>query len=118
VRVRFDVGEFAAITLAAGRANLSPTAYVGTAAVAAAQGTELSGSPLREALVELAQARTATVRLGVAVNKLAAKALAGGEVTAGELAAVAEATGRTVARVEDATATAPESGTCRLPMGC
>jgi hypothetical protein len=55
--------------------------------------------------VELMQTRTATVRLGVAVNKLAAKALAGGDVTAGELTAVAEATGRAVARVDDVAAT-------------
>jgi len=47
------------------------------------------GSPVREALVELNQARTAAVRIGVACNKLAAKALAGGEVSAAELAAAA-----------------------------
>jgi hypothetical protein len=51
------------------------------------------------------QARTAVVRIGVAVNKLAAKALAGGEVTAAELAAAAEATTRSVVRVEQAAAT-------------
>ena len=59
------------------------------------------GSPVREALVELNQARTAAVRIGVACNKLAAKALAGGEVSAAELAAAAS---RSVARVEVAAA--------------
>ena len=51
------------------------------------------------------QARTAAVRIGVAVNKLAAKALAGGEVTVRELAAAADASARATARVEDAAAT-------------
>ena len=69
----------------------------------AASGTEPPGSPVREALVELNQARTAAVRIGVAVNKLAAKALAGGAVGAGELAAAAAAS-RSVARVEAAAA--------------
>src|SRR5665647_444159 len=89
---------------AGNRADLSPTAYVGVAALAGATGTEPPGSPVREALVELNQARTAAVRIGVAVNKLAAKALAGGEVSAAELAAAAEAASRSVARVEVAAA--------------
>jgi len=59
---------------------------------------------VREALVELNQVRTAAVRIGVACNKLAAKALAGGEVTEPELAAAAEAASRSVARVEAAAA--------------
>jgi hypothetical protein len=49
-------------------------------------------------------ARTAAVRIGVACNKLAAKALAGGATTAAELAAAADAAGRWVARVEAAAA--------------
>ena len=102
--MRFSEGEYAVLVAAANRADLSPTAYVGTAALAAAQGTEAPGAPIREALVELVQARTATVRIGVAVNKLAAKGLAGGEVTVPELAAAAQATLRSVARVEAAAA--------------
>ncbi|MDT0262439.1 hypothetical protein [Jatrophihabitans lederbergiae] len=102
--MRFDDAEYAALVAAANRADLSPTAYVGTAALAAARGTEAPGAPIREALTELMQARTAAVRIGVAVNKLAAKALAGGDVTAAELAAAAEASDRTVARVGDAAA--------------
>ena len=104
VLVRFDEAEYAAIAAAGNRADLSPTAYVGVAALAGATGTEPPGSPVREALVELNQARTAAVRIGVAVNKLAAKALAGGEVSAAELAAAAEAASRSVARVEAAAA--------------
>jgi len=104
VLVRFDEAEYAAIAAAGNRADLSPTAYVGVAALAGATGTEAPGSPVREALVELNQARTAAVRIGVAVNKLAAKALAGGEVSAAELAAAAEAASRSVARVEAAAA--------------
>lgn len=105
VNVRFDDSEYAALAAAASRADLSPTAYVGTAALAAAAGTEAPGAPAREALTELMQARTAAVRIGVAVNKLAAKALAGGDVTAAELTAAADATVRSVARVEAAAAT-------------
>lgn len=105
VNVRFDDAEYASIVAAASRVDLSPTAYVGTAALTAARGTEAPGAPIREALTELMQARTAAVRIGVAVNKLAAKALAGGDVTAAELAAAAEASARSVARVEDAAAT-------------
>jgi hypothetical protein len=104
VLVRFDEAEYAAIAATGNRADLSPTAYVGVAALAGASGTEAPGSPVREALVELNQARTAAVRIGVAVNKLAAKALAGGEVSAAELAAAAEAASRSVARVEVAAA--------------
>jgi len=104
VLVRFDEAEYAAIAAAGNRADLSPTAYVGVAALAGATGTEPPGSPVREALVELNQARTAAVRIGVAVNKLAAKALAGGAVSAAELAAAAEAASRSVARVEAAAA--------------
>ena len=104
VLVRFDEAEYAAIAAAGNRADLSPTAYVGVAALAGATGTEPPGSPVREALVELNQARTAAVRIGVAVNKLAAKALDGGEVSAAELAAAAEAASRSVARVEAAAA--------------
>jgi hypothetical protein len=104
VLVRFDEAEYAVIVAAGNRADLSPTAYVGVAALAGATGTEPPGSPVREAMVELNQARTAAVRIGVAVNKLAAKALAGGEVSAAELAAAAEAAARSVARVEVAAA--------------
>ena len=83
---------------------LGPDYLTTLTTLAAASGTEPPGSPVREALVELNQARTAAVRIGVAVNKLAAKALAGAEVSAAELAAAAEAASRSVARVEAAAA--------------
>lgn len=104
VKVRFADAEFAVITAAASRVDLSPTAYVGVAAVTAARGTEPPGAPVREALAELMQARTAAVRIGGAVNKLAARALAGGDVTAAQLAAATQAAARSVARVEAAAA--------------
>ena len=104
MNARFNEEEYGAIVAAANRSDLSPTAYVATAALAAATGTEAPGAPIREALTELMQARTAAVRIGVAVNKLAAKALAGADVTAAELAAAAEAAARAVARVEGAAA--------------
>lgn len=90
---------------AANRSDLSPTAYVATAAVAAATGTEAPGAPIREALTELMQARTAAVRIGVALNKLAAKSLAGVGVTAVEVQAAADASLRSVTRIEAAAAT-------------
>ncbi len=55
VNVRFGLDEYAAIAGAANRVDLSPTAYVGTAALAAARGGAEAGTPLREALSELGQ---------------------------------------------------------------
>jgi len=104
VNVRFDDGEYASIVAAAGRAGVSPTAYVGMAAVAAATGTEVPGSPIREALGELNQARTAVVRIGALVNKLAAQALSVGGLSGAQIAAAGDATRRVVARVDEATA--------------
>lgn len=92
------------LSAAAARGDVSLAGYVATAALGAATGAEAPGAPVREALMELMQARTATVRIGVAVNKLAAKALAGGEMSTAELMAAAGATARSVARVEDAAA--------------
>lgn len=109
VMVAYTEDEYAGIVAAANRADLSPTAYVGTAALAAATGMEAPGAPLREALTELTQARTAVIRIGGAVNKLAAKALAGGDVSASELQAAAAATSRSVERVEAAAALAHRS---------
>ena len=104
VNVRFDDAEFALIAKAAGRAGVSPTAYVGIAAVAAAAGTEVPGSPIREALGELNQARTAVVRVGVAVNKLAAQALSVGGVTPAQVASATDATRRVVAGLDEVAA--------------
>jgi hypothetical protein len=104
VNVRFDDAEFGLIEKAAGRAGVCPTAYVGIAAVAAAAGTEVPGSPIREALGELNQARTAVVRVGVAVNKLAAQALSVGGVTAAQVASATDATRRVVAGLDEVAA--------------
>ena len=103
--LRLDEAEFDAIVRAANRIDLSPTAFVGIAAIAAARGTEAPGAPVRQALTELMQARTAAVRIGVAVNKLAAKALAGGATTTAELAAASRAVTRSVSRLEAAATT-------------
>ena len=62
--VRFDEAEYAAIAAAGNRADLSPTAYVGVAALAGASGTEPPGSPVREALVELNQCWLSRQRRG------------------------------------------------------
>lgn len=107
--VAYTEDEYAGIVAAANRADLSPTAFVGTAALAAATGMEAPGAPLREALTELTQARSAVIRVGGAVNKLAAKALAGADVSAAELQAAAAATRRSVERVEAAAALAHRS---------
>jgi hypothetical protein len=54
VQVRFGEEEFAAIELAAGRAGLTPTGYVGAVALAAARGTvPPAPSQSREALTEV-----------------------------------------------------------------
>ena len=103
VNVRFDDAEYALIASAAARAGVSPTAFVGIAAVAAAAGTEVPGSPIREALRELNQARSAVVRIGVAVNKLAAQALSVGGVSAAQVASATDATRRVVAGVDETT---------------
>ena len=104
LHVRFDDVEFGLIGDAAARAGISPTAYVGMAAVAAAAGTEVPGSPIREALGELNQARSAVVRIGVAVNKLAAQALSVGGVSAAQIVSAADATRRVVAGVDEVAA--------------
>ena len=104
VNVRFNEAEFELIMRAATRAGVSPTAFVGIAAVAAAAGTEVPGSPIREALGELNQARTAVVRVGVAVNKLAAQALSVGGVTAAQISSAADATRRAVAGLDEVAA--------------
>jgi len=58
ITVRLDDAEHAAIVLAAGRAGLTPTGYVGAVALAAATGTAgPAGSEVREALAELVAAR-------------------------------------------------------------
>ena len=70
VQVRFGEEEFAAIELAAGRAGLTPTGYVGAVALAAARGTAPPApSQNREALTELMAARAQVRRFGGNVNQ-------------------------------------------------
>ncbi len=73
VQVRFDEEEFAAIALAAGRAGLTPTGYVGAVALAAARGTvPPAPSATQRALAELMQARAQVRRFGGNVNQAVA----------------------------------------------
>lgn len=102
-RAKYNDGEWVDIVAAADRTGVSPAAFVALAGLAAARGTEVPGSPLREAMTELMQARTAVVRIGQAVNKLAAQALSVGGVTAQQLESASVAARRVVRRVEDAT---------------
>ena len=70
VQVRFGEEEFAAIELAAGRAGLTPTGYVGAVALAAARGTvPPAPSQSREALTELMATRAQVRRFGGNVNQ-------------------------------------------------
>ena len=62
--MRLDEEELAAIELAAGRAGLTPTGYVGAAAIAAARGTVPPvPSQTQQALAELMAARAQVRRL-------------------------------------------------------
>jgi hypothetical protein len=102
VRVRLDEEEFAAIELAAGRAGLTPTGYVGAAALAAAQGTvPPTPSQTREALAELMAARAQVRRFGSNVNQAVAALHATGEAPEWLAQAVA-VTARAVRRVDEA----------------
>ena len=71
MQVRFGEEEFAAIELAAGRAGLTPTGYVGAVALAASQS--------REALTELTAARAQVRRFGGNVNQAVAALNSTGE---------------------------------------
>ncbi len=90
--------ELAAIELAAGRAGLTPTGFVGAAASGSA-GPAASES--REALAELMAARAAVRRFGVNVNQAVAALNATGEAP-DWLGQAVEATVRAVGRVDAA----------------
>jgi len=98
VTVRLGDEELAAIELAAGRAGLTPTGFVGAAARGAA-GPAAAES--REALSELMAARAAVRRFGVNVNQAVAALNATGEAP-DWLGQAVEATVRAVARVDAA----------------
>ncbi len=91
--------ELAAIVLAAGRAGLTPTGYVGAVALAAARGTVPSAS--RQAIVELVAARAAVRRFGGNVNQAVAALNSTGEAPEW-LGQAVELSVRAVARVDAA----------------
>ena len=102
VQVRFGEEEFAAIELAAGRAGLTPTGYVGAVALAAARGTVPPvPSETQAALAELMAARAQVRRFGGNVNQAVAALHATGEAP-GWLAEAVELTARAVRRVDEA----------------
>ena len=102
VTVRLGEEEYAAVVLAAGRAGLTPSGFVGRAALAAAEGAALPGvSGERAALAELMSARVQVRRFGTNVNQAVAALNASGEAPEWLGQAVALA-GRAVARVDEA----------------
>ena len=104
IPVRLDDTELAAIELAAGRAGLTPTGYVGAVALAAARGTvPPAPSQTRQALAELMAARTQLRRFETNVNQAVAALNATGE-SPEWLAQAVELTARAVRRVDEAAA--------------
>ncbi len=102
ITVRLDDAEHAAIELAAGRAGLTPTGYVGAVALAAATGSVgPAPSETREALAELVAARAQVRRFGGNVNQAVAALNATGEAPVW-LASAVELAGRAVRRVDEA----------------
>jgi AAA domain len=102
VQVRFGEEEFAAIELAAGRAGLTLTGYVGAVALATARGTvPPTPSQSREALTELMAARAQVRRFGGNVNQAVAALNSIGE-TPQWLAQAVELTSRAVRQVDAA----------------
>ena len=102
ITVRLDDAEHAAIVLAAGRAGLTPTGYVGAVALAAATGSVgPAPSETREALAELVAARAQVRRFGGNVNQAVAALNATGEAPVW-LASAVELASRAVRRVDEA----------------
>ncbi len=102
VQVRFDEDEFAAIETAAGRAGLTPTGYVGAAALAAAREVTVP-APARtqQALAELVAARAQLRRFGANVNQAVAALNSTGQPPQW-LAQAVTLTARAVTRVDEA----------------
>jgi hypothetical protein len=105
VLVRYADDEYDTVSVAAGRAGLTPTSYVAEAALAAARGTAPpSTSPLRELAVELMAARLQVRRFGVNVNQAVAALHATGRPPAW-LADSVRLCDRAVARLDETAAT-------------
>lgn len=103
ITVRLDDEELAAIELAAGRAGLTPTGYVGAVAPPAARGTvPPAPSSTQQALAELMAARAQVRRFGGNVNQAVAALNTTGEAPEWLAQSVA-LTARAVARVDEAT---------------
>jgi hypothetical protein len=102
VQVRFSEEEFAAIELAADRAGLTATGYVGAVTLASAGGTA-APTPARtqQALTELMAARAQIRRLGGNVNQAVAALNSTGEAP-DWLSHAVELTARAVRRVDAA----------------
>jgi len=102
IRLRLADEELAAIELAAGRAGLTPTGYVGAVAIAAAGGTAPPvPSQSRHALLELVAARAAVRRFGGNVNQAVTALNVTGEAPEW-LGQAVQLTARAVARVDAA----------------
>jgi len=102
ITVRLAEEELAAVVLAAGRARLTPSGYVGAVALAAARGTVgPAPSASRQALGELMAARAAVRRFGGNVNQAVAALHSTGEAPVW-LGQAVEAATRAVARVDAA----------------
>jgi hypothetical protein len=102
INLRYDELEFAAVSAAARRVDLTPSGYAALATLAAAtDGTPPLPEPMREALAELMAARTQVRRFGVNVNQAVRELNATG--TAPEwLDRAVELTARAVARLDAA----------------
>lgn len=102
VMLRLDEEEYAAIAEAAARAGLTPSGYGAAAALAAARGTQVPGSPARAAFLELVAARAALGKIGANLNQLAAAANSGELPTAAQLMAYFQRVQQIAATVEAA----------------
>jgi Bacterial mobilisation protein (MobC) len=87
VMLRLDEEEYAAVVEAAQRAGLTPSGFGAAAALAAARGTQVPGSPARAAFLELMAARAALGKIGANLNQLAAAANSGDLPSAAQLGA-------------------------------
>jgi hypothetical protein len=102
--LRFDDAEFEALLDAAKRSGLTPSGYAAEVALAIANESQPpEGDPLREALVELMQARTQVRRFAVNVNQAMGVLHTTGEAPEW-LARATDLTTRAVARLDAVTA--------------
>jgi hypothetical protein len=102
--LRYDEAEFAAVLDAARRSGLTPSGYAAEVALAfATESRPPEGDPLREALVELMQARTQVRRFAVNINQAMGVLHTTGEAPEW-LARATDLTTQAVARLDAVTA--------------